>query len=396
MVSALLLFSQALLNSNKLPWAAANEILRGVGWVGVYGTTFFLGVLRWKQLIWVATRDKLLLLLLAIILVSVLWSDAPKTTLAHATTLVTSSLFGAYLVARYSLKEQLQFLTWMYGISVLLSLFFTLVLPQYGVSGEGWQGIYQQSNILARHMYLGFIVFYLTVADNRRYRWVAWSGIVLSVVLLVGTRSATAVVTLLATIALLPLYKALRWNDTIAIPLYIIVILLTGGTTSWFLSNLESILGTLGKDTTFTGRAPLWDLVFNQMIPKHPWLGYGYDGFWTGPDSPTSGYVYQIFTWQPPNAHNLYLDIWLSLGLLGLTVFVFGFLMCFLRALAYARLTKTGEGLWPLLYLTFIFLYSPVQSIIPSSNNIFWIIYVAVTLSTHIRSAQASKHSVGS
>lgn len=394
-VLALFLFSQALLNSNKLPWAAANEILRGVGWIGVYGTTFFLGISRWKQLVWIATRDKLLLLLLGIALVSVLWSEAPKITLAHTITLITSSLFGAYLVARYSLKEQLQLLAWMYGIAVLLSLFFTLVFPQYGVSAAGWQGVYQQSNILARHMYLGFIVFYLTVSDKQRYRWVAWSGIGIAVALLLGTRSATGIVTLLTTVFLLPLYKALRWNDTITIPLYIIVILITGGASTWFLDNLEGIFAILGKDPTFTGRVPLWDAVFNQMIPKHFWLGYGYDGFWTG-SSATTGYIYQIFAWQPSNAHNLYLDIWLSLGLLGLTVFVLGFLMCCLRAAAYARSTKTGEGLWPLLYLTFIFLYSPVQSIIPGSNNIFWIIYVAVTLSTHIRPDQASKHGVGS
>lgn len=391
-VLALLLFTQALLNSSQYPWAGISSLLRGISWVGIYGTVFFLGTLHWKHLIRVATRDKLLLLLLGMALLSFLWSDMPGTAMKNAVSLAITSLFGVYFAMRYSLKEQLRLLAWMYGVVVLLSLVFVLLLPAYGVSGPFWVGVYQQKNILGRQMIVSAIVFLLTAFDLKKYRWVAWSGFALSVILLLGTNSKTALVTLLAVMVLLPLYRALRWNYTIAIPIYITAILVSGGVAVWFLDNVESVFTSLGKDTTLTGRLPLWD-VLSQKIFERLWLGYGPGVFWSESDS-TSGYVHYVVEWQAPSAHNVYLDVWLDLGLIGLLLFVLGFLMCCLRAVAHARITKTADGLWPLAYLTIIFLFSPVQSLIPATHSIFWILYVTITLSTPIRLASSSQQNL--
>ncbi len=397
-IFALLILTQALLVSSKVPWAAANSILRGLSWTGIYGVTLFLCFLHWQQLVRVATRDKLLILLLGFVLVSTLWSVLPGITLWKAIALVITSLFGAYFAMRYSLKEQLRLLAWMYGIAALFSLLFIVVLPQYGASGSflnlgAWQGIYQQKNILGRQMLVGSIVFFLIALDSYRRRWVAWSGFGLCVLLLLGTTSKSALVGLLAVMVLLPFYRALRWNHTIAIPLFIIVILASGSTAVWLIENFEALLEGIGKEATLTGRTPLWDVVYNQMILERPWLGYGYGAFWAGGESNTSEYIYRIFGWEPPNAHSVYLDVWLDIGLLGLLVYVFEFLLCCLRAVTYVRLTKTAEGLWPLAFLTVIFLFSPVQSIVPDPNSAYWVMYVAAALSTRVRSNQASKAS---
>src|SRR5215208_2296128 len=43
-------------------------------WLSMYGITALLVAARWRQLFYVATRDKLLLLLLLVAVISVLWS----------------------------------------------------------------------------------------------------------------------------------------------------------------------------------------------------------------------------------------------------------------------------------------------------------------------------------
>ncbi len=51
----------------------------------------------------------------------------------------------------------------------------------------------------------------------------------------------------------------------------------------------------------------------------------------------------------------------------------------------FVRSTTTAEGLWPLAYLTFMLLYNLVESSM-KHNNIMWVLFVAVILSTGARS----------
>src|SRR5215211_2948896 len=47
-------------------------------WLGLYMITLILVLARWKSFVYVATRDKALLLLFGIVVVSILWSAAPE------------------------------------------------------------------------------------------------------------------------------------------------------------------------------------------------------------------------------------------------------------------------------------------------------------------------------
>ena len=120
-------------------------------------------------------------------------------------------------------------------------------------------------------------------------------------------------------------------------------------------------------------------------------MGYGYGGFWLG----WAGESAQVWLLRGADkawhAHNGLLNIWLDLGLLGVSVFVLGFLLAFRRAVAWARLTKTAEGLLPLVFLTFILLYNTTESGILSYNNITWILYVTMVLSMPVRGVRVPK-----
>ena len=336
--------------------------------------------------------------LVGIILASALWSDTPAATLGSSNNILRVTLFGIYFSARFSLKEQLRLLAWALGIGALLSLIVAIVLPSYGVMGAGsiqtqqgtahtgaWQGIYGHKNVLGRYMSLGALVFLLLAKSSRKYRWLAWAGLCLCVSLLLLSTSKTALIVLLAITALMPLFRTLQWNYTLAVPFFITVILVAASVATFLLENAEAILGTFGRDTTLTGRTLLWATVLYK-IWQRPWLGYGYGGFWLGWEGESAD-VWRIVRWEVPHAHNGFLDLWLNVGLLGLAVFVLSFISAFFRSIALLRQSKNKDILcfWPLAYLTFLLLVNLTESSL-MRMSIIWMLYVSVTFTIHNKS----------
>lgn len=359
----------------------------------IYGLTFALVFVRWKHVVHVATKDRLLLMLVGLALASALWSDVPLLTLRRGIALVLTTLFGVYLAMRYSIREQLRLLAWALGIAVLLSILFALVLPAYGtMSGKffgAWRGIYEQKNALGRYMVISAVIFLINARSSYKYRWVFWTGFGLSVGLVLMSTSATALVSLLVVLALWPLYGGLRWPFTWAVPFLITVVIVGGSVVMLLLENLETVTGALGKTTTLSGRTDLWPAVL-EKVWQRPWLGYGYTGFWLGLEGESVD-VWRVLSWQPSHAHNGWLQLLTDLGLLGTSLFAIGILICFSRALTWLRLVKTAEGLWPLLYLTILMLLNLSMTVILDRNNIFWVLYVATSLSLFAPRNQVSK-----
>jgi exopolysaccharide production protein ExoQ len=402
-VLGIFLFSGALVPLLRVPSGVGVQIPEGdpvlwIMWLGLYGVSSLLILVRWRRFIYVATRDKLLLLLIGIAMLSVLWSFAPQITLRREVALIGTTLFGAYLATRYTLDELLRLLAWALGIAALLSLIFALMLPSYGImsgayASESWQGVFAGGkNVLGRTMALSAIVFVLLALSTRKHRLVLWSGFVLSTGLLWMSDSVTSLISLFTVLLLLPLYQALRWRYILFASLLILAVVVGGIAVTWLLANAEDVLGVLGRDPTLTNRTELWPAVI-EMIRQHPWLGYGYGAFWLG----WSGESAHVSLWAvlangaalyPPylHAHNGFLDLWLDLGVLGLATFALGFSLAALRAVSWVRATKTATGLWPLVFLTFIFLYNFTESSILAHNNVFWVLYVTLMMLMAARS----------
>lgn len=392
-VLALLLFTDAFISLLRrqggfvLDSAEGDPIMQ-VFLFGVYIVTFFLILLRWKNAVQVAIAEPLLMLLLAIALLSVLWSFAPMVTLRRSIALMGTTFFGVYLATRYSLKEQLQLLAWTLGAAILLSFLFALAPPHLGIHNEGghsgaWRGIYVHKNALGRSMGLSIILFSLFVLYKSQFRRLAWVGLLFSVILMMLSTSATPLLSSCTVLAFLPLYSIWRWRNPLFLPFFIMTVTLGSIATLWVLSQLEVILGATGRDLTFTGRTELW-VILVQMIQRQPWLGYGYSAFWMGWKG-ESGRVWSQLIWTPTYAHNGYLQLGLDLGLLGISVFFLGFLIYFGRAFAWARANQTAEGMFPLAFLTFLLPYNVTDSIILQQNNIFWVLYVSTVLSMGIQ-----------
>ncbi len=386
-VLGLLLFSRAFVPFFETESGTTGTALQML-YLTVYGIITLFIVAHLQRFVWIALRDKLLLLLIAYVLLSALWSSAPQVTLRRSVVFLGATAFGMYLATRFTLRQQMRLLAWMLGISAILSALLALAAPGLGIGTgihEGaWQGVYGQKNALGRLMTMSAMLFWLSLSDPHQNKWGARGFILFSVALVWLSMSATSMAILLGIVCLAPFYRIVRQRNTQTIPPLVIgYLILTSLIVAAMLINAEPLLALVGKNITLSSRVPLWHDVV-QEIRQQPWLGYGYNGFWTGAEGEAAE-IWSNFGWRPDHAHNGYLDMALDLGLIGLGLVLPHLLSSFRRAIALLGRTKTAEGGWPLAYLTFLALASLTYSILLSQYVFFWALYVATTLSMRLQ-----------
>ncbi|WP_143288358.1 O-antigen ligase family protein [Calothrix rhizosoleniae] len=344
-----------------------------------------------KRLIYVITRDIPLILLVSITIFSLFWSASPLITFDYLKRLLLNTLFGVYLATRYNPREQMYILTWMIAIAAVLSLLGGLTFNQT----EFWRGVYTYKQTLGTGMAVGAIAFLLTTFDSRRYRWITLAGFFLTVVLLLLSRSKLALSGFLISMSLMPIYKLVKQHYKLRTFLFTIMLILGLLATILVFNNLETIVvDGMGKNLEFNGRTPIWQNAIEQGL-KRPWLGYGYHGFWTSPEGVEAmkgTWLFDIYskvrvttgTSFKPIAHNGFIDIFLQLGLLGLSVIIISCLIFFFRVFYLIFKTKKIEYFWMFQMLVLaLFIQVGEGSIIPGLTNL-WIFYVSMSLSSAV------------
>jgi exopolysaccharide production protein ExoQ len=349
-----------------------------------YFISLFLLIIRWKSAIWTFSKDRTIWPLMLIAVGSIFWSFAPQVTRARSIALVGTSLFGMYLAARFTIREQLKLLGWSFAIIILMCFAFAIVIPYYGTMASGvhagaWRGIYVHKNVLGKIMGIGGLVFVLLAMDDKGKQWFAWGGLGLSFCLLFLSKSSSSMINFLTAIALIPIYQTLRWRYHWMIPAVIAIVTLGGGLSLLLNQNSAVLLGAIGKDPTLTGRTDMWPYIL-EMIWKEPWLGYGYNGFWNDWDSP-GAYVWYAVSWTPPNAHSGFLDLWLDLGLAGVIILAIGFGQTLIRGLNWLRIDRNWVSFWAVLFLTFLVMNNLTESSLVNRNDIFWLLYITISFS---------------
>jgi exopolysaccharide production protein ExoQ len=111
----------------------------------------------------------------------------------------------------------------------------------------------------------------------------------------------------------------------------------------------EAVLNTMGRDTSLTGRMPLWQAI-SGIIAERPFLGHGYSGFWDA-TSPAVQDLWQRVGWQAPDAHNGYLDIMIQLGVVGAALYALIWARIIHLALQARRSRTLPAATWVLLVM---------------------------------------------
>jgi len=325
-----------------------------------------------KRALALLLEERWIVVLLLFALASTLWSVDPAETFRRSLGLIGTTMAGLFIGMRYEPKQQIRVLAVCIAIGAVASLIAGLFVPSVGRMADGpWQGVFYLKNALARVMTLGVVCFAFLAIGQRRNRIVSIAMMLLCGVLILLAKSATGIVVCVAMLALLPFRRALRWpNRSLAVVIAAVVILPTG-LIAW--SNHDAILSALSRESSLTGRLPLWHEVRAEILDR-PMLGSGYAAFWT---TPQADRYRDILGWDAPNAHNGFLDMALGLGFIGLAIFGIGVLRTLARGVAAAAESDESADAWPLFFLIYCLLYNLTESTLFTGNSVFWILYAA-------------------
>jgi O-antigen ligase len=323
---------------------------------------------------------------IGLLVFSFFWSDNPFISLRASIGLLFISTFTVYFGKEYKWEELFKLLRWNGTLIAGASIFTALLFPSTGIAEKGWQGVLGHPIDLGNLMAFNASLWLMNGLQSSKYRVRSLVFCTLSLIVMQLANSAGAFIVFLALIVIIFLVPLLRkLNFFQAYILFLFILLILAIPSIWLISNFEHTLSLLNKDVTFTGRIPLWHLLLDTSIKQRPWFGYGYSGFWQSwqvSDSPAAPIVRTVGDWAV-HAHNGFLDIILSVGLIGFIIFILSFLTNLSRAIKLILCDRDSELILPLVILTFIFMtnlsHSPIM--IPSY---IWFLYVLVTVRLQI------------
>ena len=217
-------------------------------------------------------------------LASCLWADETKDAARNA--LIMCSLWMALPILMFRMGILLVVQNCLYLIAWIMILSFTMaiVFPHIGIHDGReltqsvhvgrWRGIFAHKNMLGPWAAYGSVLLFThshLCNGNKMFFRVAW-GCALVCVSMAG--SATGVVGAVALLGFHLMFVSLRrfGMATTAMGLSCAalvgaVLLASGGS--------DALFEILGRDATFSGRAGLWDIAWDQ-IWQYPWFGSGY------------------------------------------------------------------------------------------------------------------------
>jgi O-antigen ligase len=296
---------------------------------------------------------------------------------------MTSSV--VYLGLNYEMDDVLRLFTAVSAILIVVTLITVLVFPEraimVGKHAGAWRGLFLHKNGLGQTAALMNLVFLVNVGGFRIQSWGRrlYHGLflVLTMVLVFKSDSATAVILLAVNLGVfLVCLVLIRWGDRLR-PVHWLggsVIALAGLVVAWQARHFI-VEGLLGRKPTLTGRIPLW-LHLVPFVERRLLLGYGFGlAFWSHPDNTRR--IYALTGWRPHHAHNGFLDVALSLGILGLLVFILFFFQTLVLSLKLILSSRTVISTLPLLLLAFAFAANVTESSLVMGDRLPWLAWVA-------------------
>ena len=345
----------------------------------------------------VATANRMIIALCVLVMLSAVWSVAPGLSAKRSVVHLNTALLALYMGSRLDLDEALRCVALAAFASAAASLVLAVAAPSigvmqtFGLTGK-WRGVYTHKNELGQAMAIGVMAqAYLTARGGALWassppelpsaagRRTGLAIVALELFLLVRASSATGLA--VAAISLF-VYSVLLVARRGGLPAK--AMLAVGPAAVLAAASLFAFFPVLltrvsGKDATLTGRTELWAGVV-QAIGDRPWLGYGYQAFWSGADAHAIE-IWRIIRWNAPNAHNGYLEVLLGLGVVGLCVTIAVVLQALARAMRLLAWSDTFQAGAIALALTgAICIQTFTEAVLVQQSDIDWFTLLLVSL----------------
>lgn len=324
-------------------------------------------------------------LLVALTCLSFLWSSAPEVTIRQAFAIIGTTLFSIYLVHNFEIQEYVKLLAISLLITIVSSYLVIFLLPNLGIShivGSEWRGIFTHKNHLGGAASLSVLIFFYLTLITRKGKWIWIFGLISSVGLLIGCKSAAAImVTVFIVGVMIILYwvkqkPLLFWEVSLGVLFFTFIFVML-----FPVPTVGQILNVFGKEETLTGRVQLWDFCMF-MAEKKPLLGYGYGAFWLGQDGPSAEIWPSINMGVGANhCHNGFIELVLAIGLIGLLITMVVYWVGIKRAAKYLTNKKYSFS-YAIFFILLIWIlpYNLSEQALLYRNSIFWVIISSVIL----------------
>jgi putative inorganic carbon (hco3(-)) transporter len=269
---------------------------------------------------------------------------------------------SVYLVTSQTIRspEEAHGIMWAAAVTVGITVLYTVVAGFGGSMSEVYQndeggqsyarfgGIFGHPNLLGGFLALA-IPSMVALAASERVWWRRLSGSLLVMAAMAGlvfTYSRGAWLgTGVGLLILLPVLGRGFWLILGAVllgPVLVGMVTSTGAV----LARLDSITAA-GSDPALMERLEIWGMAF-RLVAEHPLLGVGLGNFQAAygrlmvPDLPLLTYPLEL----PEHAHNLFLNLAVEVGLVGVSAFAWLLAVAFLRVRQIRRFADWRVGVW--------------------------------------------------
>lgn len=311
-------------------------IVKIVIWMTVAAASLF-HVRLWLRTILVPGNYPWILFLLWLFATTAV-SPVPAYTAVSAFTVVACVLFSAYLFAGFDEVEIFAIIVAAITLFCVVSIIVYFAIPQFGhyvywVNQERFvsprlAGIAGSANNMALIAAFSIVVIGLYAREFHRMHplFAPVAGLIsLAALLLTESRGP-----LTGALAILFVVYMLHWRRLYAaimmfsLGLLGLAVLLPKGEA--FIFKMVSRSGNVSEITSFTGRTEIWNAVL-KLSAAEPWMGYGYASsvFVLPQHASEVGFA-------TSHAHNLFLQLLLTTGVIGVSLFVISVIVIFLRA----------------------------------------------------------------
>jgi len=173
--------------------------------------------------------------------------------------------------------------------------------------------------------------------------------------------------------SLILVITSLRWVVRMPVFIHLLVIgVLSVSSFAVFFDTSGGLVGTVGRESTLTGRTDIWQLVLG--MTGNPLVGTGFESFWLGSRLQK---MWSIYWWHPNEAHNGYLEVYLTLGWIGIALFAV-FLLAGYRNIVAGFSRDPDMARLKLAFFVIVLIYNFTESAIRETNPIWIMLLLAI------------------
>ncbi len=299
------------------------------------GVMLLMVAFHWRDVIPLLKRGWVYLLLPGFCIMSFFWSGSPFQSLRYGIFLGLMLVVAAWTASRLSHRQMVVAVLISGGLLCLWSAAAPDIQYSVGIDGgRAMTGVFPQKNVLGMRM-LVLMMASVTIIISAGYalRWKVFAGVLVppAIYLLIGSKSATAMILMLGSAALIfglgIVWRGLgRLRGGRALMVCMAVITMSFGgllvANVYKVDPVDAVLGKFGKDKTLTGRTDIWQ-VAEVKIDEHPMLGVGAGAFWNN-NMNAAQKIAGMFQMEATNFyfHSAYYEVRVHIGIFGVLIFV--------------------------------------------------------------------------